>query len=312
MLQNSQTYAADGKVLRNFFDFASQCALKEMITEKLILELFSDMFECCPESELQTLFELFKNVVLGEGEHKLQFEENDLHVCSRICRAIMCKLTVTHDLQFRGTLQRFLARCLPLTHPSGCNKRAYFNTSNTTSIESQADVKKLNDYLDLSRTKSTTESLELDIKKVSSDSESKDLPISHKIYRNFWGVQKYMNNPIQIFKKDQAIELDYIWIKELPPKPAPEPKIEETNEKEVQEKEEEGAAKSVDSYAEVIPTEPEIPDELKPKSNLLHILLTIEAIVKKFKASANSINASSTRIVEKYPKYLASLSLMGL
>ena len=119
MLQNSQTYAAEGKNLKNFFDFAAQCALKEMITEKLILELFQDMFECCPESELKRLFELFKNVVLNEGDHKLQFVENDLHVCSRICRVIMSKLTVTHDLQFRGTLQRFLARCLPLTHPSG-------------------------------------------------------------------------------------------------------------------------------------------------------------------------------------------------
>jgi hypothetical protein len=62
----------------------------------------------------------------------------------------------------------------------------------------------------------------------------------------------------------------------------------------------------------VIPAEPEIPDELKPKSNLLHILLTIEAIVKKFKASASTIDTSSTRIVEKYPKYLSSFSLMGL
>ena len=62
-------------------------------------------------------------------------------------------------------------------------------------------MKKLNDYLDLSRTKSINESI-IDIKK---DSECKDLPVTHKIYRNFWGVQKYMNNPLQV----RAISLAY-------------------------------------------------------------------------------------------------------
>ena len=62
----------------------------------------------------------------------------------------------------------------------------------------------------------------------------------------------------------------------------------------------------------MIPAEPEIPDELKPKTHLLHVLLTVEAIVKKMKATASTIDTSSTRIVEKYPKYLSSFSLMGL
>jgi len=47
----------------------------------------------------------------------------------------MGKLTVTHDLQLRGALLRFVARTLPLTHPSGCNKSGNYNKTNMTAIE---------------------------------------------------------------------------------------------------------------------------------------------------------------------------------
>ena len=53
------------------------------------------------------------------GKNNPKFEEVHLHLCSKICRTIMSKLTVTHDLKFRGSLQRFLAKTLPLTHRSG-------------------------------------------------------------------------------------------------------------------------------------------------------------------------------------------------
>ena len=110
---------ADGG-LGNFFDFTVSCSIKNLISKGLILELFCDMFECCPEQQLRSLFPIFENVVEGRGNRaNPQFGENNLHTCTKICRSIMSKLTVTHDLQFRGTLQRFLAKSLPLTHLSG-------------------------------------------------------------------------------------------------------------------------------------------------------------------------------------------------
>lgn len=45
---------------------------------------------------------------------------------------------MTHDLHFRGQLLNFLARKLPLSHPSGCNRRAQFNTQNATNVEEEA------------------------------------------------------------------------------------------------------------------------------------------------------------------------------
>ena len=88
------------------------------------------MFECCPEKQLKTLFPIFENVVLGKNNRKRsQFSPNEKHFCTKLCRTIMTKLTLTHDLQFRGTLQRFLAKSLPLTHRSG--KQALWHAQRT-------------------------------------------------------------------------------------------------------------------------------------------------------------------------------------
>ena len=139
--------------MQAFFDFTVSCVHKTFIDKQEILLLFEDLFESCVESQLSALFPLFENLVLGgDGQEdewsqnstegpKIKFEENDMHKCSRICRIIMSKLTVTHDLNFRGTLQRFLARTLPLTHRSGLNLRGHFNANNSTLIESLSEVR---------------------------------------------------------------------------------------------------------------------------------------------------------------------------
>jgi hypothetical protein len=87
----------------------------------VVLSLCEDLFECCPESQLKTLFPILEEVLHGRPGHakKIHFSEENVHQCTKICRLMMSKLTVTHDLQFRGTLLRFLARTLPLTHKSG-------------------------------------------------------------------------------------------------------------------------------------------------------------------------------------------------
>lgn len=117
----------------------------------------------------------------------------------------MSKLTVTHDLQFRGTLHTFLARSLPLTHRSGCNLRGYFNTLNTTSIESQTEAKKLNEnreYTPVSRVQSmltsTHPTVEEEEEKKEGEiliDEGKEVDDEYRVYKAFWSIQKYLNNP---------------------------------------------------------------------------------------------------------------------
>lgn len=95
----------------------------------------------------------------------------------------MSKLTVTHDLQFRGTLQRFLAQIMPLTHMTGVNLNGKLNDTNTTSIETQSDLRAAEPQLALNSSE-------------------------FKAYRNFWSIQKYLNNPIMIFKSDTSLEFE--------------------------------------------------------------------------------------------------------
>lgn len=94
----------------------------------------------------------------------------------------MSKLTVTHDLQFRGTLQRFLAKIMPLTHMTGVNFIGKFNDQNTTSIETQNEIKE----------QTTNE-------RRSSSKESTTVNTSEfKVYKHFWSIQKYLNNPFLV------------------------------------------------------------------------------------------------------------------
>ena len=102
--------------------------------------LFEDLYECCQESHLSTLFPLFERAIHGsksDGSDKIQLHENQSHTCTKICRLIMTKLTVTHDLQLRGALLRFVARTLPLTHPSGKKP----NTTNYYYLKSSSRCK---------------------------------------------------------------------------------------------------------------------------------------------------------------------------
>ena len=108
--------------LSSFFGFASKCMKEGLLKMEDMLTLFEDLYECCQEAQLTALFPLFERAILGsklDGSERMELKENQRHTCTKICRIIMTKLTVTHDLQLRGTLLRFVARTLPLTHPSG-------------------------------------------------------------------------------------------------------------------------------------------------------------------------------------------------
>ena len=64
-----------------------------------------------------------------------------ISLCAKICKIIMRKLSVTHDTEFRGRIQQFIASVFPLNHPSGLNKIGNFNVSNQTQFESLEEIK---------------------------------------------------------------------------------------------------------------------------------------------------------------------------
>jgi uracil-DNA glycosylase len=53
----------------------------------------------------------------------------------------MRKLSVTHDTEFRGRVQKLIASVFPLTHPSGLNRAGNFNTKNITQFETLEEIK---------------------------------------------------------------------------------------------------------------------------------------------------------------------------
>jgi len=136
----------------SFFQFSTNCVKAKIAGNQTILLLFEDLFENCPEKSIQGLFPLFEKVI-NQG---IALEMNELHLCTKICRTIMEKLTVTHDLHFRGILRKFLANTLPLSHQSGLNIRGEFNNNSTT------------------------------LDPITSENSQKQ---EGRIYRNFWNLQ---------------------------------------------------------------------------------------------------------------------------
>ena len=67
----------------------------------------------------------------------------------------MNKLTVTHDLQFRCTLLRFLANTLPLTHRSGKNQFKEAAMDGITSLKS-SKMRRSTKIIDIKQTQATT------------------------------------------------------------------------------------------------------------------------------------------------------------
>ena len=109
---------------------------KQLIQQTDAYALMADLFEDCPESQLQDNFSLFKQI-----QTQVRLEENQLHYCTKVVRTCLGKLTITHDLQFRGALQRFLAKIMPLTHVTGVNLLGKFNDTNPTSVETFAEIR---------------------------------------------------------------------------------------------------------------------------------------------------------------------------
>jgi hypothetical protein len=53
----------------------------------------------------------------------------------------MKKLSATHETEFRGKIQLFIATVFPLTHASGLNRIGHYNVKNTTNVDGPEEIK---------------------------------------------------------------------------------------------------------------------------------------------------------------------------
>lgn len=98
-----------------------------------------------------------------------------LNSCANICKIIMRKLSVTHDTEFRGRVQKLIASVFPLTHASGLNRTGNFNTKNITQFETLEEIKEQRERI-----------------------RQEQGGMDQKLYRTFWNLQKYLSNPYNV------------------------------------------------------------------------------------------------------------------
>ena len=59
MLEKMLTEEVAADTFEPFFKFTVECVQRDYLSKRDILDLFDDLYECCPESKLQQLFPLF-------------------------------------------------------------------------------------------------------------------------------------------------------------------------------------------------------------------------------------------------------------
>lgn len=75
-----------------------------------------------------------------------------------------------------------------------------FNTKNTTSIESRPESKQLSESIEMTPTNrdQRLKLQDLENSEMNDETNLSGKPIDYKLYKNFWGIQKYLNNPMQV------------------------------------------------------------------------------------------------------------------
>ena len=75
-----------------------------------------------------------------------------------------------------------------------------FNTKNTTSIESRPESKQLNESIEMTPTNKDQrlKLQDLENSEMNDETNLSDKQLDYKLYKNFWGIQKYLNNPMQV------------------------------------------------------------------------------------------------------------------
>lgn len=178
---------------------------------------------------------------------------------------------------------------MPLTHPTGVNLLGKFNDTNTTGISTQQEVRESqtsvsDEYVGLSQSD----------EKYRTSSQQQFSVGEFKAYKNFWSLQKYLNNPylvskqnsitplLQIFKTEGTLdfeelntEIDFEPIEPVKP---------------IAEHSEESFAEGASPMQQEAEKEPD--QHVTPKvnletykSSLLHVIAIINKFFERFKSS---------------------------
>jgi len=87
-----------------FVEFLLELEKSLLITKADIFNIIADVFECAPENQLTPLFDIMESKVFKSELLHVKEDEKSvlLNYCSKICKIILRKLSITHDIGFRG------------------------------------------------------------------------------------------------------------------------------------------------------------------------------------------------------------------
>jgi hypothetical protein len=161
--------------LKNVFQQTIWLTQHNYLQNLAVFYLLDSIFEVRTIRECEQLFELLEENTKPLSEIVLQIPEQYRGNSVKPMTALLKRLSKSNDTVFSGRILSFLAALLPLSDPSGLNKRGLINLSNITHIDENSALKEMEEIV--------TEG-----------------PIDFTFWRSFWTIQQYVQNPWAVFE----------------------------------------------------------------------------------------------------------------
>lgn len=187
--------AVEDPIVIGLLDLSLSLALSGLVPKQLPMMCIHDLFEGLTARRCGDAF-----AFLEERTDKLQSLTQDKlsqAALLKSCNTLLQRLSKSSDLLLCGRVLMFLANVLPLSERSGVNLKGEFN-KNTTEFEEELGG-------DEAERMETEGGGEKEFKLQSLDEKLEgQLEVSFNMYKTFWGLQKWLHNPLLLLTAPQA------------------------------------------------------------------------------------------------------------
>ena len=137
-----------------------------------ILIIIEDIFETIYLTNIEKHFEIFSSFIKNE---KKNIENNELLLLYKIVNIINKRLSSSLDTNLKGKIQIFFSKIFDICDKSGVNIKGLYNNNNEIYLSNNNNKNNENE----NNNKNFNE-------------------IDYKFYKNFWIVQKILENPLNV------------------------------------------------------------------------------------------------------------------
>jgi len=188
--------AVEDPLVMGLLDLSLNAALQGLVPKQLPMMCIHDLFEGLTARRCGDAFAFLEERIV-----KLQnLTQDKLSQAALLksCNTLLQRLSKSSDLLLCGRILMFLANVLPLSEKSGVNLKGEFNKANITDFEEELTGEE----------KERMESLGQDGKEFMlqslDDKLEGQLEVSFNIYKTFWGLQKWLHEPLLLLTAPEA------------------------------------------------------------------------------------------------------------